>query len=200
MYQGDGARLTMTTETQTRTPGFHVEPLGFNRYRLQVNGDFTPGWLARLSAGLSEHQVSIIRGKGRRLRAAQWEADFEIAMERGGDDPRRLDFQAFVRSAGRGSDSGRLELESYRVETDRDDPKSVRIEVQGADKIGFLQKLLKSFALFSLFPCELRVETIGSSARDSFQLRGIAGSTPSREAIEGLKELLEDSLVKYCSR
>lgn len=178
------------TEELSQAPGFSIQSLAPGRYRLGVTGQFTPGWLARLSAGLSGQHVSIVRGHAHRVRAAQWEADFEIEMDPRVGDPRKLDYLSFLRETQVIPEADDLKLSDCQFRPDDNGGSGVWVEVQGADKIGFLKKVLKCFALFSLFPCELEIDTVGSDARDRFLLRGIAGTAPSGDAINGLREVL----------
>ncbi|PLX79750.1 MAG: hypothetical protein C0616_10405 [Desulfuromonas sp.] len=179
-----------SAEELPQAPGFSILQLAPGLYRLGVTGQFTPGWLARLSAGLSGQQVSIVRGHARRVRAAQWEADFEIEMDPRAGDPRDLDYLSFLRETQAIPESDDLKLSDCQFRPAESGGSGVWVEVQGADKIGFLKKVLKCFALFSLFPCELEIDTVGSDARDRFLLRGIAGAAPSGDAINGLREVL----------
>ena len=175
-----------------RTPEFTIEKLSTNLYRLSVRGCFTPGWLARLSAGLSDHKVSILCGGGRQIYGSYWEAGFEIKMAAFTDDPRKLDFRSFVeaRTSVRYDES--FELREFSIEQPEDPHQAVWVVVKGADKIGFLRNILKVFAFYSLFPSEIEIETIGANACDRFLLHSVGGTAPSANALQGVRELLAD--------
>ena len=51
--------------------------------------------------------------------------------------------------------------------------------------------MLKQFALFSLFPAELKIETTAGRIHDRFWLRGVGGSTPSAETMQILRTEME---------
>jgi UTP:GlnB (protein PII) uridylyltransferase len=177
-------------------PGFTVEGQGAGRYRLGVTGSFTPGWLARLSAGLSDHQVSILHGQGAQLRASYWEAEFDLEKSPGAVDPASLDFRSLVEKSLPKSRDEHLELKSFTIAPAENAGQAVWVEVSGIDKIGFLRNVLNAFAFYALFPCEVQVATQDNLVRDRFLLRGIAGTAPSANALQGLRDWLESFLVR----
>ena len=179
-----------------QSPGFSVRRHGIDRYRLDVQGSFTPGWLARLSAGLSAHQVSILHGQGTQIKASYWQAEFDLEMSSTADDPAHLDYLSFVEKGVPKALDEKLELRSFTISPAEVDGRTVWVEVNGVDKIGFLRNVLNAFAFYSLFPCEIKVETLGNSVCDRFLLRGIAGAAPSANALQGLRDWLDSFLVR----
>jgi len=188
--------LTGTNSDISKTPNFTVEKRSANHYRLCVCGSFAPGWLARLSAGLSDHQVSILRGAGRQIQGSYWEAAFEINMAASAVDPRKLDYRSFVEGRAATHHDESFELRDYSIAQPEDQNKGVWVEVKGADKIGFLRNILKTFAFYSLFPSEIEIETTGANVCDRFLLHSIGGTAPSANALLGVRELLDDFCVR----
>lgn len=194
-------RTAATSTTPTRfdntpsVPGFKVEKRDNQHYELQLHGSFTLGWLARLAAGLSDHQISIVRGNGKLIKASYWEAKFDIKSDSKTRDPSKIDYFSLMEADALTSGSGTLELIGYSIQSSETNNNAVWVEIQGADKIGFLCNLLKIFSFNSLFPCAIEIGTTGTNVSDRFLLRGIAGAPPSRNALKGLEEQLDDYIV-----
>lgn len=179
---------TSRPTTSPASDTFTVTRQGFGQYTLKISGSFKPGWLARLSTGLSEHQLNIRSGSGERSRGLHWDAEFELVTSTSTADPTTIDYQALLVRDLPTNDIDDLELSDCRLTSDPEMTNGVWVEVQGSDKLGFLQNLLKSFALYSLFPVKLEVVTDGTLARDRFLLTGIAGMAPSASALKGIEE------------
>jgi len=178
------------------TPYFNIEKRKNEYYELNVQGNFSPGWLARLASGLSDHQISILQGNGKLVRASYWEAKFDIKADSNTKNLGNIDYRALIETRNSTSSNESLELINYSIHPPETNSNAVWVEIQGADKIGFLSKVLNIFSFNSLFPCAIEVGTIGTSVHDRFLLRGIAGAPPSSNALNGLKELLDDYIVE----
>jgi hypothetical protein len=72
------------------------------------------------------------------------------------------------------------------------------LTVEAPDQIGFLAQLLGELSFFSLFPVEMRIETVHGVVRDRVHLRSVAGTAPSEEALDAVKRGL-DRLVAPAS-
>jgi UTP:GlnB (protein PII) uridylyltransferase len=69
------------------------------------------------------------------------------------------------------------------------------LEVRGEDRVGFLGSLLEGLTAVSLSVEEMRIETQGGIAFDTFQLRGLAGLMPSEVTRLTLSRWLESVTV-----
>jgi hypothetical protein len=169
-------------------PGFTLAPKRNGRYEVSLQGRFLPGWLGEFSAALADHQLSILAGNARRVSPSVWQACFELDASAAGIKPDHIDFLALAssRSAVPGATPA---LEAVRVIEEGD---ALLVEVNGADQIGFLAGLLKRFAFYSLFPVELEVETAGGQISDRIRLKGVGGTAPSAEAVEALRNGLQE--------
>lgn len=165
-----------------------------DRYILKINGSFKPGWLARLSMGLSELKINIISGRGERGHGLRWDAEFELSNPTHAN-LEGVDFEALIERETPKTNIENLELSCFGFKPDHASDNKVWVEVQGPDKLGFLQNILKTFALYSLFPSKLEVSTDRDQAIDRFLLTGIAGASPSKSALDGLEQTFQ-SLLK----
>ena len=169
-------------------PGFTLAAKRDGRYEVSLQGRFLPGWLGEFSAGLADHRLSILTGSARRISPSVWQACFELDASDAGTKPDHIDFLALAssRSAANGVAPA---LEAVRVVEEED---ALLVEVNGADQIGFLAGLLKRFAFYSLFPVELEVATAAGQISDRIRLKGVGGTSPSAEAVEALRQGLQD--------
>lgn len=162
-----------------------LQPLTGGRYSLKLRGQLPPKWLANLTSALASRHISIHRGEASKVTASFWQSAFEIAPADGGRLPFDLDWLALARTAPAASAAGSpIHLDAYALDQKND---SLFVEVKGPDSVGFLTALLKTFAFFSLFPAEVRIETPGGRVHDRFWLKGVGGLSPSESSRQGLK-------------
>jgi hypothetical protein len=80
-----------------------------------------------------------------------------------------------------------LELLSHRLGESGGD---LLVEVEAADARGFLDRTLRVFALFGLFPREMQIETSEGLVHDVFRLRSLHGGTPEAATVTALASRL----------
>jgi hypothetical protein len=159
-------------------------------HTVQLAGDLPAGWPGRLASALSARGVSVRRGKARRAGVRGWLAELELEAAPG-VDLSALDYTALAAEEPPAQPELPLRLDEARVERSEAD---LRVDVRGPDELGILGRLLGLFALFGLFPHEMRLETVGGEVRDTFRLQAWRGGPPSPEAAEGVLRALEAAM------
>jgi hypothetical protein len=146
------------------------------------------GWVGRLAAALSKRRVSVVRGRGTRRGGHTWDVDLLLEPLDRGVSLAELDYLALARD-GRTpieSSGASLELDTFSLQRTEQD---LVVDLEGVDGLGFLDRVLRVFAFYSLFPRELHLETKGPKVRDRFYLQSLGGQAPSLQVCEavGLK-------------
>lgn len=159
-----------------------LDPLTEGRSELKLRGKFPPRWLANLTSGLARQGISVQRGNASKLSPLVWQGTFEICAA--GRTLPTLDFLAlaYQQEGGTVAEPVRLDNSTIRAEGD-----ALFVEVQGEDSVGFLMTLLKTFAFFSLYPAEVRIDTPAGRVHDRFWLKGLGGSAPTAELCAALR-------------
>jgi len=175
-----------TLSTQSR-PGFTLEPLGRQNYRITLWGGFCPGWIGSFTGRIADRGLNIISGSARKVTAAVWHAVFEFEAT-AGIDVARINFLELADSSLDRTPPKAISLDNFRVVANLDGCLSVHIS--GRDQLGLLSSLLKKFHLYMLFPNEVAVATTAGRVTDFFRLRGMGGVSPSQEAMAALENAL----------
>lgn len=175
------------------TPSAALLPIERNRFALELRGYLKPGWSGRLATRLSDEGINVLRGVGRKVSAIDWDARFELLMPASIRNPERLNYleMACAPFANRPS-PGNLILSSRTLHEDDRHNGSLRVEVGGPDRLGFLASLLRVFSFYSLFPVEMEIETVAATASNRFWLKGIGSLTPSAEDRANLQSALAE--------
>lgn len=174
----------------------HVSSKGLSRYELRLKGKLEPGWAGSLCNGLARLKINIIKVEAARNELRSWDSSIEMDFGACSLRPDAIDYIALASdTAIPPVASGAIQLDDYQIEPSRRCGGSLYLEISAPDRLGLLSSLLNSFCLFSLFPAEMRVETNGRRAFDRFWLKGVAGTAPSHEAAETLKERLSSLLM-----
>ena len=171
-------------------PGFELRSITAELFELRIWGKFPPKWLVNLCGGLTGRQANIHRGQASKLTPTLWQANLEFSGETAAFTPEHIPYLHLAQRSGAGR-TGEIDLESYVLER-RDD--ALFVQVRGADCLGFLEALLKLFALYTLFPTEVKFDTTAGMAEDLFWLKGMGGTTPSEASLNGLKTELDRRL------
>lgn len=174
----------------TTEPGFELRSITSELFELRIWGKFPPKWLVNLCGGLTGHQANIHRGQASKITPTLWQAALEFSGETAAFAPERIPYLHLAQRSRAGR-ADEIDLESYAIER-RDDALFVR--VRGADRLGFLESLLKLFALYTLFPAEVKFDTTAGVAEDLFWLKGMGGTAPSEASLNGLKTELDRRL------
>ncbi|MBL0274910.1 MAG: hypothetical protein IPQ24_02200 [Anaeromyxobacter sp.] len=168
--------------------GYQVAEAGEGRYEVQVSGPLPTGWAGRLASGLAAQRVNVVRGGAARRGGHQWEVALLIEPFDRTVDPRAIDWLALAQEgqAPPPREAGSLALEAFSLTRTVTD---LVVDVDAVDSLGFLDRILRVFALYGLFPHELHLETRGQKVRDQFRLLGLGGAVPSLQVCEavGLK-------------
>lgn len=168
-------------------PGFTLEHLGGQRYRITLWGGFFPGWIGSFTGRFADRGLNIIGGSAKKVTPAVWHAVFEFEKE-AGIDVTKLDFLELADGKLDRTPPKAIRLDDYRIVANPDG--CVSVHVSGRDQLGLLSSLLKKFHLYMLFPNEVAVQTAAGKVTDFFRLRGMGGVSPSREAMAALEDAL----------
>ncbi|HYG69085.1 MAG TPA: hypothetical protein VD838_15555 [Anaeromyxobacteraceae bacterium] len=166
-----------------------LEPHGPRGHLLRVAGALYAGWAGRLAAELARNRITIHRVRALRSPSMIWEAQLELEALPGGADPETLDLAVLLADRRDPPRAPAPVLTAARV---RPGPGAATVEIHAEDAVGFLERVLGTFAFFSLFPCELRVETRGRHVVDVFRLQGLGGRPPTATALRGLEARLAE--------
>lgn len=179
--------------------GFNIEPIAArpNAYRLDINGFLAPGWTGRLTAGLAQHRVGIVRGEAEKVTASNWRSNFELKTAPFAKDPLGIDYLLLAGTElPYDRNAGKIALLDFVMEPCSRHQGSLYIQIKGVDRLGFLGDLLDYFSMRCLFPIKMTIETVGETAVDRFWLRGVGGSVPSESITASIRENLEQLLIR----
>ena len=175
------------------TPRVRLQPRGGGSFSLRLEGAFPDGWCGRLSLGLSQARLSIVRGFARRVDGAGWVSELHVIAQDGLADPRHLDALGLAMAEAAPAPPAPITLDSYYIDASPESGPYVFLEVRGPDRVGFLGSLLERLGRVGLVPEQMSVETWAGQARDTFYLRPVRGGARvrSEEAARELENLLE---------
>lgn len=169
-----------------------------NSYELVIKGFLAPGWTGRLTAGLAQHRIGIVRGEAEKVTASAWHSRFELKSASFARDPLTIDYIALAAmELPYDRNSGKIALLDFVMEPCSKHDGSLYLKIRGVDRLGFLGDLLDYFSMRCLFPVKMTVETVADTALDRFWLRGVGGSQPSESIAEAIKENLERLLIMH---
>lgn len=164
-----------------------IETLGPGRRRLELRGSLPVGWSGRLASGLAAQRVSIVRGWARD-RGGRWHAQLELELPPStGLTPAVVLRLTAPDAAPRRAALAGLELLDHRLVRAGPD---VVVELEAADGRGFLDRVLRCFALYGLFPREMELETADGLVHDVFRLRSMHGGAPEPATVAALASKL----------
>lgn len=186
---------TIIKENLARENGFaeaesRISPLGGTLYKLEIIGRLAPGWIARLSTGLANYSINVIRFKAMKIAASDWSADLELDFSASQYLPANIDYMSLAKDTKTPPSVESVKLSTFVVEKSPKHGGSLYIELTGSDRIGFLASLVNMFGMYSLNPVEALIETIDNRVYDRFWLKGLGGSTPSDSAISAVSDKL----------
>jgi len=165
-----------------------VEPLGGRRYALRLSGSLHVSWAGRLAAGLAARHVSVVRVRARRG-DDDWAADVELDVLDASVEPSAIDFIALMQEEPAPDHTvPRVSITSFDVSASAQE---LVVELRARDVVGFLEAILRLFAVHALYAHEMRVETRGADVHDVFHLRNLTGRTPSPAVAAALRRGLE---------
>jgi len=155
------------------------------RYLVSVQGALTTGWAGRLAASLAARRLNVVRGGGSRRGGHVWDVELLLEPLDRAVDPRTLDFLALAQEgqAPDHADEASVVIDTFVLTRTTSE---LVVDVEAVDTLGFLDRLLRVFALYGLFPRELKVETRGQRVRDQFRLQGLGGQLPSLQVCEAV--------------
>lgn len=165
-------------------------------YELVIKGFLPPGWTGRLTAGLAQNRIGIVRGEAEKVTVSAWHSRFELKAAPFARDPLGIDYLALAGTElPYDRNAGKIALLDFVLEPCSRHEGSLYLEIKGVDRLGFLGDLLDYFSMRCLFPVKMTVETVGDTAVDRFWLRGVGGSQPSEAISAAIKENLERLLI-----
>jgi hypothetical protein len=160
---------------------------------LHLAGSFHAGWAGRLAGGLAARRVSVVRGWARRA-GTRWTAELELDVLDPQVDPAAIDCFELIRDrSAPATPPGDLLLQSYRLSPR---PGGLEVTLGAVDAVGLLDRVLRTFAFFGLFPCELRLETRGAAVEGTFLLQALGQTEPRLQVIDGLDRRLASLLER----
>jgi hypothetical protein len=164
-----------------------VTPLGGRRYGLRLSGSLHVSWAGRLAAGLAARHISVVRVRAHRA-PTSWSAEVELEVLDETVQPSAIDFIALMRDEPAAEPvAPAVTLSSFSV---RPTARDVEVELRAPDTVGFLERVLRLFAVHALYAHEMRVDTRGAAVHDVFKLRNLSGLPPGGRAIASLERSL----------
>ena len=161
-----------------------IVTLGPTRRRVELRGPLAVGWAGRLASGLAAQRIDIVRGWARDRGGASWDAQLDIELPPStGLTPGLVLRLARPDAAPLRTPLAGLELLDHRLRWSGPD---VVVELEAADGRGFLDRTLRLFALYGLFPREMQIETVDGLVHDVFRLRSMHGGAPERSTVDAL--------------
>lgn len=161
-----------------------VSPLGGPRYALRLSGSLHVSWAGRLAAGLAARHISVVRVRAHRA-PTTWSADVELEVLDPTIQPSAIDFIALMREEPAPEPpTPAASLSSFAV---RPTARDVEVELRAPDTVGFLERVLRLFAVHALYAHEMRVDTRAGEVHDLFRLRNLSGLPPGPRAIAALE-------------
>lgn len=168
---------------------------GLQRYELGLHGRLEPGWAGRLSNGLAQRKINIMRVEAARSAGWKWHSTIDLDFFAAAVKPDAIDFVSLMQAAPAPVTAPEtLLIDDYQMERSTRCDGSLYLELSGPDRIGLLSSLLNIFSLYSLFPAEMLVETQRNRVFDRFWLKGLGGSTPSEEATTAIRERMRECM------
>ncbi len=162
------------------------------RLTVRMSGLLYAGWSSRLAAALSTRRINVVSGRGARRGAGNvWDVELLVEPLDRAVDAWALDYLRLAREGKPPSqaEAPNLDLEHFTLTRTEDE---LVVDIEAVDRLGFLDCILRVFALYSLFPRELRIETRGQRVRDQFRLQGPGGGAPALQVCEAVGLKLRD--------
>ena len=179
-----------TPESKTQVTLHHH---GLQRYELGLHGRLEPGWAGRLSNGMAQRKVNIMRVEAARSAGWKWRSTIDLDFFAAAVKPDTIDFVSLIQApTAPAPASVELLIDDYLLERSTRCEGSLYLEISGPDRLGLLSSLLNTFSLYSLFPAEMLVETQRKRVFDRFWLKGLGGSAPSEEATTAIRERMRE--------
>jgi hypothetical protein len=156
-----------------------------------MRGPLPFDWAGRLAGALAARRINVLRLEGQHHAAHRWEVELLLEPLDPGLDARSLDYLALAREprGPDGAEVGALVLDAFSLTRSEE---ALLVDVEAVDALGFLDRILRVFALHSLFPRTLHIETRGRKVRDQFRLTGPAGQVPPLPVCEAVGLRLRD--------
>jgi len=183
----DGSAFTRQGEAWSEATA-----LGPGSFRVRLGGAFRGAWLANLSCGLAEQQLSIDHVHARLGSDRIWIAELHLLGLHAHQDPLAIDYPALAEETGRQTKPV-FAIDSFRLLESRDYGGSLMLTLEAADSLGLLGSLLTRLALLGLVPVELHIETKAGRAYDSLWLCAAGGGCPTADAHAAASQVLERS-------
>ncbi len=181
----------LTRENGPSTADTQIESLGGSLYKLELTGKLAPGWVARLSTGLANNRINVLRFKAEKTSPIEWSATLELDFSESQYLPNSIDYLRLAKDTKTPPAVESVKLDTFTVDKSPKHGGCLFVELTGPDRIGFLAALVNMFGMYSLNPVEINIETIENRVYDRFWLKGLGGSTPSESAIKAVFDRLK---------
>ncbi len=172
--------------------GCHVAEAEGGRLQVRISGLLYAGWSGRLAASLAARRLNVVSGRGARRGAGNvWDIELLVEPLDKAVDAWALDYLRLAREgkAPAEADAANLVLDGFSLVRTAEE---LIVDVEGVDRLGFLDRILRVFADYGLFPRELRIETRGQRVRDQFRLQTSTGQSPVLQVCEAVGLRLRD--------
>ncbi len=170
------------------TAGNTITPQTGGTFALQLGGGLPPEWVGSLCSGLSAKRINVESGYARQVQRGNWESLFVVRPMSPEIDAASIDYRAMALApkvvlAGRTLPL----INSFQLDQNDD---SLFLTIRANDELGLLARLLSGFSFLMLFAHEMKIETVGVEAQDTFVLRGFGGAAPTPDKSERLHQTL----------
>jgi len=165
-----------------------VTPRFPGRYTLGLEGHLQAGWAARLASGLARRQISVVRARAHRQPSRVWAAEIDVLVPLDAPALDEAALEALLKDRSPLDGRASAPAITRHVLTPREE--DLEVQVRAPDSVGFLDRVLRLFAFYGLFPCELGIDTVRGEVRDVFRLRTMTGDAPSARTREALERRL----------
>lgn len=156
---------------------------------MQLGGGLPPEWVGSLCSGLSSRKISVERGYARQVQRGSWESLFVVRPMSQDVDAASIDYRGMALAPKVvQADRTLPTIQSFQLEENAD---SLFLSIRAEDQLGFLARLLSGFSFLMLFAHEMKIETVGVEAQDTFVLRGFGGAAPTPDKSERLLSSLK---------
>lgn len=175
---------------ETMAPGNTITPQTGGTFALQLGGGLPPEWVGSLCTGLSAKQISVERGYARQIQRGTWESLFVVRPTASGIDTSSIDYRAMALAPKVVQPDRSLpSINSFQLDKNED---SLFLSIRANDELGFLARMLSGFSFMMLFAHEMKIETVGVEAQDTFVLRGFGGAAPTPDKYDRLFLTLQE--------
>ncbi|MBW2273329.1 MAG: hypothetical protein JRG96_08665 [Deltaproteobacteria bacterium] len=179
--------------------GYTLRGAGDGQYLLEVSGLASGDWLPSLCERLFAEQINILRGHGRREDDGSVAGAFVLDPTSVRTQVFDIEFMACLQGRKPPGTPYSISVSNYAVNPSTRFGSSIRLDLEGLDRPGFLRTFLQHLEPLELEARKVQISTVNRAVRDRFWLTATEGSDlPGK--INDLMELLESLMECYWAR